>query len=95
MTTPEQKPENARDYSMFDAEISGAVLNLSLLRRLLRWLKPYRVTFGISAILVILASTLQPTCVEKLPVPVNCTCNDQSGTIAALRNGPGRGPLRE
>ncbi len=44
---------------MFDAEISGAVLNLSLLRRLLRWLKPYRVTFGVSAILVILASTLQ------------------------------------
>ena len=24
-----------RDYSMFDAELSGAVLNLSLLRRLL------------------------------------------------------------
>ena len=40
-----------RDYSMFDAELSGAVLNLSLLRRLLRWMKPYRVTFAISAVL--------------------------------------------
>ncbi len=48
-----------RDYSMFDAELSGAVLNLSLLRRLLRWMKPYRVTFGVSAILILLASTLQ------------------------------------
>ncbi len=44
---------------MFDAEISGAVLNLALLRRLLKWLRPYRVTFGISAVLVLLASTLQ------------------------------------
>jgi ATP-binding cassette, subfamily B, multidrug efflux pump len=48
-----------RDYSMFDAEISGAVLNLTLLRRLLRWLKPYRVTFAVSAVLVVIASTLQ------------------------------------
>ncbi len=48
-----------RDYSMFDAELSGAVLNLSLLRRLLKWLRPYRLTFGVSAVLVLLASTLQ------------------------------------
>jgi ATP-binding cassette subfamily B protein len=48
-----------RDYSMFDAELSGAVLNLRLLRRLLKWLRPYRVTFGVSAVLVLLASTLQ------------------------------------
>ena len=48
-----------RDYSMFDAELSGAVLNLSLLRRLLRWMKPYRVTFFVSAVLILLASTLQ------------------------------------
>ncbi|NIP15746.1 MAG: ATP-binding cassette domain-containing protein [Pseudomonadales bacterium] len=44
---------------MFDAELSGAVLNLSLLRRLLKWLRPYRLTFGVSAVLVLLASTLQ------------------------------------
>jgi ATP-binding cassette subfamily B protein len=48
-----------RDYSMFDAELSGAVLNLSLLRRLLAWMKPYRITFGISALLILFASTLQ------------------------------------
>jgi ATP-binding cassette subfamily B protein len=48
-----------RDYSMFDAELSGAVLNLSLLRRLLGWMKPYRITFGISALLILIASTLQ------------------------------------
>ena len=47
-----------RDYSMFDAELSGAVLNFHLLRRLLRWMKPYRVTFAISALLIIAASTL-------------------------------------
>ena len=48
-----------RDYSMFDAELTGAVMNLSLLRRLLHWMKPYRVTFAVSAVLVLLASTLQ------------------------------------
>jgi ATP-binding cassette subfamily B protein len=44
---------------MFDAELSGAVLNLSLLRRLLTWMKPYRVTFAASAALILLASTFQ------------------------------------
>lgn len=48
-----------RDYAMFDAELSGAVMNLSLLRRLTRWLKPYRITFAVSAALILLASTLQ------------------------------------
>jgi len=48
-----------RDYSMFDAELSGAVLNMSLLRRLLSWMKPYRLTFATSAALVLLASSLQ------------------------------------
>ena len=48
-----------RDYSMFDAELSGAVLNMSLLRRLLSWMKPYRVTFATSAALILLASSLQ------------------------------------
>ena len=44
---------------MFDAELTGAVMNLSLLRRLLRWMRPYRVTFAVSAVLVVIASTLQ------------------------------------
>jgi len=49
----------ARDYAMFEAELSGAVLNLGLLRRLLRWLRPYRITFAVSAVLILIASTLQ------------------------------------
>ena len=48
-----------RDHSMFDAELTGAVMNFSLLRRLLRWLRPYRVTLCVSAVLVLVASTLQ------------------------------------
>lgn len=48
-----------RDHAMFDAELSGAVMNLSLLRRLLRWLAPYRITLTVSAVLILLASTLQ------------------------------------
>jgi ATP-binding cassette subfamily B multidrug efflux pump len=50
---------NSRDYSMFDAELSGAVLNLSLLGRLLHWMKPYRATIAVSAVLVLVASLLQ------------------------------------
>ena len=49
----------ARDYAMFDAEFTGAVMNVSLLRRLLRWLKPYRITFAVSGVLILIASTLQ------------------------------------
>ncbi len=48
----------SRDYSMFDAEISGAVLNMNLLGRILRWMRPYKVTFGVSAVLVLVWSTL-------------------------------------
>lgn len=60
--TVESKPRGAaqaRDYAMFDADISGAVLNISLLKRLLLWLKPYRATLLLSTALVLLASTLQ------------------------------------
>ncbi|MFM8353585.1 MAG: ABC transporter ATP-binding protein, partial [Gammaproteobacteria bacterium] len=48
-----------RNYAMFEAELSGAVLNLALLRRLMRWLRPYRITFAVSGVLVLVASTLQ------------------------------------
>ena len=48
-----------RDHAMFDADLSGAVLNLSLLRRLLAWLAPYRLTFALSGLLVLASSTLQ------------------------------------
>ena len=62
-----------RDYSMFDADLSGKALNLSLLRRLLRWLKPYRVTFALSGLLVLIASTLQ----VLLPVVVSIVVIDR------------------
>jgi len=52
-------PGTARDYALFDAELSGQVLNFRLLRRLLRWLGPYKATFAVSALLILLASTLQ------------------------------------
>lgn len=48
-----------RDYAMFDAELSGTALNMRLLRRLLGWMKPYRITFGVSAVLILVSSTLQ------------------------------------
>ena len=57
MNTTTKKTQ--RDYAMFDADISGAVLNLHLLRRLLRWLAPYKVSLAVSTVLVLLASTLQ------------------------------------
>ncbi|MXX30454.1 MAG: ABC transporter ATP-binding protein [Gammaproteobacteria bacterium] len=62
-----------RDYAMFDADLSGKALNLSLLRRLLRWLKPYRVTFALSGVLVLIASTLQ----VLLPVVVSIVVIDR------------------
>jgi len=61
-----------RDYSMFDAELSGAVLNLSLLRRLLHWMKPYRLQLTGSAALVLLASLLQ----VLLPVVISLVVID-------------------
>ena len=54
------KPQKTqRDYALFEAELSGAALNLELLGRLLTWLRPYRFTFCISAVLVIITSGLQ------------------------------------
>ena len=52
ITNPVEEVE--RDYSVFDEELSGQVLNFQLLKRLLGWLRPYRlrVVFGIVTILV-------------------------------------------
>ena len=44
-----------RDHSTFDSELSGAVLNLQLFRRIMKWLKPYRVTLLISLMLILIA----------------------------------------
>ncbi|HJN49891.1 MAG: ABC transporter ATP-binding protein [Pseudomonadales bacterium] len=48
--------EARRDYAMFDAELSGAVLNMHLLGRLMAWLKPYRITLVLSAFLILFTS---------------------------------------
>lgn len=48
-----------RDYNLFDADLSGAALNMHLLGRLLKWLKPYRNALLLSTVLVLIASTLQ------------------------------------
>nr|MCS5574421.1 ABC transporter ATP-binding protein/permease [Pseudomonadales bacterium] len=45
-----------RDHSMFDAELSGSVLNMRLLGRLMQWLKPYRLSLLASTALVLVAS---------------------------------------
>ncbi|CAN0597968.1 unnamed protein product, partial [Laminaria digitata] len=63
---------SGRDHQMFDAEISGAVLNLSLLKRLLRWLAPYKVTVAASSVLVLVASVLQ----VLLPVIISIVAID-------------------
>ena len=46
----------ARDHSMFDAELSGSVLNIRLLGRLMQWLRPYRFSLVVSTVLVFVAS---------------------------------------
>ena len=43
---------------MFNAELSGTAMNLTLLRRLIKWLQPYRRTFAFSVVLVLISSTL-------------------------------------
>ncbi len=43
---------------MFDAELSGGVLNLQLFGRLMHWLIPYRLTLLLSSILILVASYL-------------------------------------
>ncbi len=48
-----------RDYAMFEADLSGQVLNMHLLGRLLAWLKPYKYSLLLSSILVLIASTFQ------------------------------------
>jgi ATP-binding cassette subfamily B protein len=43
----------------FDADLSGRILDVRLLRRLLHWLAPERARLAASAVLVLVASTLQ------------------------------------
>ena len=61
-----------RDHAMFDAELSGRALNLKLLRRLLRWLVPYRRMIGVSSFLLLISSALQ----VLLPVVISVVVVD-------------------
>ena len=45
-----------KDHSVFETELSGAVLNFQLLARIFFWLRPYRLKLFLSAILVLIAS---------------------------------------
>lgn len=70
-----------RDYTMFEADLSGSVLNMHLLGRLLHWLKPYKFSLLISSVLVLIASTLQ----VLLPIIISLVAIDhiirgESGT---------------
>ena len=57
ITNPENTSTGrARDHAMFDAELSGAVLNFHLLKRIVSWLKPYRIRLLVSGVLVFFAS---------------------------------------
>lgn len=57
MSAREASP--ARDHRVFDAEIAGRGLDFGQLRRLGRWLRPYRGRFLASAGLVLVMSMLQ------------------------------------
>ncbi|MEX0942350.1 MAG: ABC transporter ATP-binding protein [Pseudomonadales bacterium] len=54
----ETTKDQHRDHSMFEAELSGQVLNMHLFGRVLRWLKPYRLILVVSAILILVSSTV-------------------------------------
>ena len=69
-----------RDHSMFDAELSGQVLNMRLLCRLLRWLRPYRGTVALSAVLILVSSGLQ----ILLPVIISLAVLMLVGTLVLV-----------
>lgn len=50
------RSQTTRDYSAFEADLSGSILNTRLLLRLLKWLKPYWFTLSVSILLVCISS---------------------------------------
>ena len=55
---PKKDDKPDRDHAMFDAELSGNVLNFQLLKRVLTWLIPYRLSLWISGTLVLVGASL-------------------------------------
>ena len=80
----EQAVKIKRDYSMFDADLSGAVLNVSLLGRLLSWLKPYRGQLVLSSVLVLVASFLN----ILLPITISLVAIDYIIRTEPTTNAP-------
>ena len=80
----EQAIKIKRDYSMFDADLSGAVLNVSLLGRLLSWLKPYRGQLVLSSVLVLVASFLN----ILLPITISLVAIDYIIRTEPTTNAP-------
>ena len=80
----EQTVKIKRDYSMFDADLSGAVLNVSLLGRLLSWLKPYRGQLVLSSVLVLVASFLN----ILLPITISLVAIDSIIRTEPTTNAP-------
>lgn len=77
------KTQPNRDYSMFEADLSGSVLNVHLLGRLFKWLKPYKFSLAISSVLVLISSTLQ----VLLPIIISLVViDDILGFDSAARN---------
>jgi ATP-binding cassette subfamily B protein len=54
---PQSSPPQ-RDYSAFDADLTGQAFNFQLFARLLRWLRPYRLTVAFSLLFILLAAGL-------------------------------------
>ena len=82
--SPSASPGQERNYAVFDAEISGRSLDLTLLRRMLHWMKPYRGLFGISALLILLTSFLA----VMLPIIISLVVVDH----IVYGNAPGKAP---
>jgi len=81
------QPGRERDYSVFDNDIDGKRFDLQLLRRLLKWLAPYRprATLAIACVLVAATATvLAPVIVTRVVIDgMLLTGPDSAGTINA------------
>ena len=54
----DQSYGSTRNYSAFDIELTHQALNFRLFVRLLRWMRPYRITLFTSIALVIIAAAM-------------------------------------
>lgn len=77
-----------RDYSIFDNEIEGKRFDVQLLRRLMGWLRPYRMRATLALVCVLLAATatvLAPVIVTRVVVD-GMLLNTAGGTQAEAQH---------